>query len=109
MWMPGGDALAVEVRAGGSLRCSWAGAVLLGCPRERRGGCWVARERSGPGERRKGSGLGRSGVRKWAGAGERGRGGMGRPGLRCWAGLGLVSSNPFSFSLFLFQTTPKSN
>ena len=28
--MPGGDALAVEVRAGGSLRCSWAGAVLLG-------------------------------------------------------------------------------
>ena len=65
--MPGGDALAVEVRAGGSLRCSWAGAVLLGCPRERRGGCWVARERSGPGERRKGSGLGRS--RVWAGFG----------------------------------------
>ena len=30
MWMPGGDALAVEVHAGGSLRCSWAGAVLLG-------------------------------------------------------------------------------
>ena len=29
--MPGGDALAVEVLAGGSLRCSWAGAVLLGC------------------------------------------------------------------------------
>ena len=28
--MPGADALAVEVRAGGSLRCSWAGAVLLG-------------------------------------------------------------------------------
>jgi len=65
--MPGGDALAVEVRAGGSLRCSWAGSVLLGCPRERRGGCWVARERSGLGERRKGSGLGRS--RVWAGFG----------------------------------------